>query len=395
MNNQVWPLSPPAYLGILGGGQLGRFFVKAAQDLGFRVCVLDPDPQSPAGQIAHEHLQAQYDDQDALLMMSQLCAAVSTEFENVPAKTIDYLVKQGVFVAPSGFAVAIAQNRIKEKDFLRSCQTAMGVGPVESIVVQSEEHLRTIEAQFFPGILKTAQLGYDGKGQQTVHNIEQLLQAWHAFACVPCVLEKKLDLAFELSAIIARGHDDAVNLLPIAQNRHDNGILQISIVPAPDLSPALQEKIQLAAQVIIRQLEYVGVLCIEFFVLKDGSLVVNEIAPRPHNSGHYSLDSCVTNQFEQQVRTLAKLPLGDSRLVSPVVMLNLLGDIWYDKDSQVGTTPPPWAAILALPHAKLHLYGKSEPKKGRKMGHINFVADSVDIALQESQRAMAILGIDF
>jgi 5-(carboxyamino)imidazole ribonucleotide synthase len=206
------------------------------------------------------------------------------------------------------------------------------------------------------------------------------------------VLEKKLDLAFELSAIIARGDNDETHLLPIAQNIHENGILHLSMVPAPNLTKELQEKIQLAAHTIIRQLEYVGVLCIEFFVLKDGSLVVNEIAPRPHNSGHHSLDSCLTNQFEQQVRSLAKLPLGNSRLLSPVVMLNILGDIWFDKNTN-DIRSPDWEKILAMPCAKLHLYGKAEPKIGRKMGHINFIADSVDEALVDAKEAMNILGI--
>jgi 5-(carboxyamino)imidazole ribonucleotide synthase len=392
MSNIVWPLYPPAFLGILGGGQLGRYFVQAAQDLGYQVCVLDPDPNSPAGQIAQEHLLAEYDDEDALYHMSQLCDAISTEFENVPANTIDYLIKQGVFVAPKSFAVSIAQHRIKEKEFLKTCQTLMGIGPVDYAVIASDEQVETVQESLFPGILKTVQLGYDGKGQQRVQNLNELKQAWNTLGKVSCVLEKKLDLAFELSAIIARGDNDETHLLPIAQNIHENGILHLSMVPAPNLTKELQEKIHLAAHTIIRQLEYVGVLCIEFFVLKDGSLVVNEIAPRPHNSGHHTLDSCLTNQFEQQVRSLAKLPLGNSRLMSPVVMLNILGDIWFDKNTNEIRSPD-WEKILAMPFAKLHLYGKSEPKIGRKMGHINFIADSVDQALMDAKQAMDILGI--
>jgi 5-(carboxyamino)imidazole ribonucleotide synthase len=392
MSNIVWPSYPPAYLGILGGGQLGRYFVQAAQDLGYQVCVLDPDPHSPAGQIAQEHLLAEYDDEDALQHMAQLCDGISTEFENVPANTIDYLIKQGVFVAPKSFAVSIAQHRIKEKEFLKTCQSLMGIGPVDYAVIENESQLENIQESLFPGILKTAQLGYDGKGQQRVQNRTELIQAWSTFGKVSCVLEKKLDLAFELSAIIARGDNDEMHLLPIAQNIHENGILHLSMVPAPDLTIELQEKIQLAAHTIIRQLKYVGVLCIEFFVLRDGSLVVNEIAPRPHNSGHHSLDSCLTNQFEQQVRSLAKLPLGNSRLLSPVVMLNILGDIWFDKNTKDKRSPD-WEKILVMPSAKLHLYGKSEPKIGRKMGHINFISDSVDQALVDAKKAMDILGI--
>jgi len=393
MINQVRPINSATYLGILGGGQLGRFFVQAAQDLGFQVCVLDPDPFSPAGQIAQEHIQANFEDEKALLQMAKICKAISTEFENVPAKTIDYLIAQGVFVAPKSFAVSIAQNRIKEKEFLRSSEVHMGIGPAPYAKIENESDLTEIDASLFPGILKTAQLGYDGKGQETIYHLQELRQAWETLGRVPCVLEKKLNLAFELSAIIARGHDDEVHLLPIAQNLHEGGILHLSIVPAPDLNPSLQEKMQVAANILIRKLEYVGVLCIEFFVLQDGSLVINEIAPRPHNSGHHSLDACLTSQFEQQVRTLAQLPLGDSRLLSPVVMLNILGDIWFSEKSGHHQKTPPWSEILAMPSAKLHLYGKSEAKIGRKMGHINFIAPTIDEALAHANNAMEILGI--
>ena len=393
MSNQVRPIHPSAYLGILGGGQLGRFFVQSAQDLGFQVCVLDPDPYSPAGQIAQEHIQANYDDEKALLQMAKMCSAISTEFENVPAKTIDYLIEQGVFVAPKSFAVSIAQDRIKEKEFLRSSEALMGIGPAPYAKIENESHLLRIDPSLFPGILKTAQLGYDGKGQQTIHHPTELKQAWEMLGQVPCVLEKKLHLAFELSAIITRGSNDEVHLLPIAQNLHKGGILHLSIVPAPDLNPSLQEKLSIAANTLIRKLDYVGVLCIEFFVLQDGTLVINEIAPRPHNSGHHSLDSCLTSQFEQQVRTLAHWPLGDSRLLSPVVMLNILGDIWFTENSGQHQKTPPWAEILAMPSAKLHLYGKSEPKIGRKMGHINFIAPTIDEALADANQAMEILGI--
>ena len=393
MTNQAWPLYPPAFLGILGGGQLGRFFTQAAQDLGFPVCVLDPDTNSPAGQIAQKHIQASFDDEQALKEMARTCSAISTEFENVPAKTIDFLIEQGVFLAPQSFPVSIAQNRIKEKDFLKKCQQLMGIGPVEFAQIEYEDDLKKIPSSLFPGILKTAELGYDGKGQQRIHDFNELERAWKSLGKVPCVLEKKLDLAFELSAVIVRGYDDAVHLLPIAQNIHENGILHLSIVPAPSINPEIEAQLQEAAHTIIRQLNYVGVLCIEFFVLKDGRLVVNEIAPRPHNSGHHSLDSCLTSQFEQQVRALARLPLGDSKLMSPVVMLNLLGDIWFNSSDLKNIQTPPWHDILSLSSARLHLYGKSDPKVGRKMGHINFLAESTDLALEDANRAIEILGI--
>ena len=384
---------PPACLGILGGGQLGRYFVVAAQDLGFSVCVLDPDPLSPAGQVSQHHICAKFDDDQALQEMAKMCRAVSTEFENVPAKTIDRLIALGVFVAPNSHAVAIAQHRIKEKIFLNDCATACGVGPVAFEIIDSVEKCQQVLDSFFPAILKTAEFGYDGKGQRTILAKADLKGIWEQMGGIACVLEQRIDLAFELSVIIARGVDQDMDILPIAENVHVNGILHLSMVPAPDITSELQTKMRLAAQTIIQGLNYVGVLCIEFFVSKSGALYVNEIAPRPHNSGHYSLDACLTNQFEQQVRTLARLPLGQSQLLSPVVMLNLLGDQWQFLDSLSTPVHPDWSAILQIPSAKLHLYGKAEPKLGRKMGHINFLAESVDLALADVQQAMRILGM--
>jgi 5-(carboxyamino)imidazole ribonucleotide synthase len=392
MHEKDWPLYPPSFLGILGGGQLGRFFVQAAQDLGYGVCVLDPDPNSPAGQIAQIHLQADYADQEALKTMARRCRAISTEFENVPAKTIDFLIEQGVFVAPDSYAVSIAQNRIKEKQFFQNLLSQTGVGPVLYHVIEEQAHLTNVPQEIFPAILKTSQLGYDGKGQQTVYHLTELLSAWIMLGKVPCVLEKKVDLDFELSALIVRSADDEVHLMPIAQNIHQHGILHLSMVPAPNMSLSIQDQIQRAAQVIIRELHYVGVMCIEFFILKDGTMCVNEIAPRPHNSGHHSLDSCLTSQFEQQVRVLAKLPLGNSKLMSPVVMLNLLGDLWLHGENNDAITAPNWQNVLAMASAKLHLYGKAAPKIGRKMGHINFLDESVEQALKSAHQAMEILG---
>ena len=392
MHEKDWPLYPPSFLGILGGGQLGRFFVQAAQDLGYGVCVLDPDPNSPAGQIAQIHLQADYADQEALKTMARRCRAISTEFENVPAKTIDFLIEQGVFVAPDSYAVSIDQNRIKEKQFFQNLLSQTGVGPVLYHVIEEQAHLTNVPQEIFPAILKTSQLGYDGKGQQTVYHLTELLSAWIMLGKVPCVLEKKVDLDFELSALIVRSADDEVHLMPIAQNIHQHGILHLSMVPAPNMSLSIQDQIQRAAQVIIRELHYVGVMCIEFFILKDGTMCVNEIAPRPHNSGHHSLDSCLTSQFEQQVRVLAKLPLGNSKLMSPVVMLNLLGDLWLHGENNDAITAPNWQNVLAMASAKLHLYGKAAPKIGRKMGHINFLDESVEQALKSAHQAMEILG---
>lgn len=381
----------PNYLGILGGGQLGRYFTQAAQDLGYSVCVLDPDLQSPAGQIAQTFIQADYLDPAALKQMAQTCVAISTEFENVPAKALDTLMDNGCFVAPLSHAVSIAQNRKAEKEFLSECAKLTQIPPAPYHPISSSQDCNRVSKGIFPAILKTTRLGYDGKGQKTVLTPEDLIAAWMDLGQVDCVLEKRLPLSFEVSAIVARTLEDEVTVFPIAQNIHRNGILHLSIVPAPSITQNQSSQIVDATKTIVRQLNYVGVLCIEFFVTQDGQLIVNEIAPRPHNSGHHTLDSCFTSQFEQQVRTLAKLPLGNTDLISPVVMLNLLGDIWLGENGEIIT--PKWDEILALSTAKLHLYGKSEPKPGRKMGHINFLSENQETALEQARLAMDILGI--
>ena len=365
------PILPGSYLGILGGGQLGRMFTQAAQAMGYKVCVLDPDAHSPAGLVAEMHIQAEYTDHQALAQMAKYCQAVSTEFENVPALTLDELEKLGVYVAPNSQGVSIAQNRIVEKKFLATWQREAGIGPAPHAVIEREEDLAHVSAELFPGILKTARMGYDGKGQKTVKTSEELSQAWQQFGRVPCVLEKRMDLDFEVSALVARGHDDQVVIYPIAQNVHRQGILHTSTVPAPAINPQQAQKISDAAQEMIRRLDYVGVLCIEFFVLKNGELVANEMAPRPHNSGHYTQDACVCSQFEQQVRAMARLPLGSTFQHTPAMMLNLLGDEWLSGDTQA---EPAWSEVLRFPEAKLHLYGKAAPRHGRKMGHINLIA---------------------
>lgn len=394
MVEHLAPIYPPAYLGILGGGQLGRMFTHAAQDMGYKVCVLDPDPQSPAGAIAEQHIQADYLDEKALLELASLCPAVSTEFENVPALALDFLANQGVYVAPNNVGVSIAQNRVAEKKFLATWEKEAGIGPAPHQVIEHDQDIEHVSSNLFPGILKTARMGYDGKGQISVDSKEQLQQAWDTFGKVPCVLEKKLSLDFEVSALVVRGHDNQVLTYPLAENRHHDGILHISMVPAPSLDVALEKRILEAAKAIIRRLDYVGVLCIEFFILTDGSVVSNEIAPRPHNSGHHTMDSCVTSQFEQQVRALARLPLGSTHLLSSVAMLNILGDIWFNDPSRPeDISSPKWEFVLADPNAKLHLYGKAEPKLGRKMAHINFLADDVNQALTQCYLASQILGI--
>lgn len=390
MADRLDPILPGSYLGILGGGQLGRMFTHAAQAMGYKVCVLDPDANSPAGAVAEKHIQADYIDQAALKEMAQLCAAASTEFENVPAQSLDQLEALGVYVAPKSSGVSVAQNRITEKKFLATWQAEAGIGPATHLVIERDADLAQVTDALLPGILKTARMGYDGKGQVTVHTAAELENAWHTFGKVPCVLEKRMDLDFEVSALVARGHDDEVLAYPVAQNIHKNGILHTTTVPAPSLKPDQETKIIEAAKAIIRRLDYVGVLCVEFFVLKSGDIVANEIAPRPHNSGHYTQNACVTSQFEQQVRAMARLPLGSTALVQPSIMLNILGDEWLSTGSQV---EPSWNEVLANPCAKLHLYGKAEPRVARKMGHINFVGVTAADVTQACDQTIKILRI--
>ncbi|BEI34219.1 5-(carboxyamino)imidazole ribonucleotide synthase [Polynucleobacter sp. HIN5] len=382
---------PPAWLGILGGGQLGRMFVHEAQSLGYKVCVLDPDPLSPGGAVAEKHFCANYDDANALQEMAALCATISTEFENVPAKTLDYFEEQGIFVAPRGACVSIAQDRIVEKQFLEQCQGLSGIGPAPYAVIRSESDLAQLPDHLFPGILKTSRLGYDGKGQVTVHQHHDLAKAWQDLGSVACVLEKRMPLALEVSALVVRGHDGQSVAYPISENVHRNGILHTSTVPSPSLQTSLVPKIIRASQLIAERMGYVGVLCVEYFVLDDQTVIVNEIAPRPHNSGHYTMDACVTSQFEQQVRAMARLPLGDVRLLTNVSMLNILGDAWFSSGT---AQEPAWNQVLDHPSAKLHLYGKASPKHGRKMGHINCLGHTIEEAKQACAEVANHLGID-
>ncbi len=377
---------PPAMLGVLGGGQLGRYFVCAAHELGYRVMVLDPDVNSPAGQIADIHVQAAYDDQEALKRLASECAAVTTEFENVPADSMRWLA-QRIPVRPSGDAVAICQSRLEEKRFL----TRSGLPLAPYAEINSESDIAGVNAYLFPGILKIARMGYDGKGQATVKSYDEALAAFRQFKGVSCVLEKRLVLQSELSVVLARDVNGNVESFPPTQNHHRNGILDYSIQPAPEVSPALATEAQRLAKQIASALDYIGTLSVEFFVV-DGQLRVNELAPRPHNSGHYTIDACITNQFEQQVRALCGLPLGDPRAHSPAVMVNLLGDLWPLKESD-GKPSPKWEALLSANHLKLHFYGKEEARPGRKMGHYTVVgADPARVVAAALATRAALLG---
>jgi 5-(carboxyamino)imidazole ribonucleotide synthase len=288
--------------------------------------------------------------------------------------------------------VSVAQDRIAEKSFFVASAAKSGVLPAPHKVIASQQDIDAIGDELLPGILKTVRMGYDGKGQVRVKSREDVRAAFEGMGQVTCLLEKMLPLAYEVSVLTARGADGASVVYPIAENVHRDGILFTTTVPGPNITADCAHKAQQAAQAIVAELGYVGVLCIEFFVLADGSLVVNEMAPRPHNSGHYTIDACVTSQFAQQVRAMAGLPLGDVRQHSPAVMLNILGDIWYEGAGDT-VREPAWDKVLALPGANLHLYGKEEPRRARKMGHLTFVAPTLAEAQQHLAAACAILGI--
>jgi 5-(carboxyamino)imidazole ribonucleotide synthase len=383
--------NPPTWLGVMGGGQLGRMFAHAAQAMGYKVAVLEPATDCPAGEVAERLLTADYADGAALAELSALCAAVTTEFENVPADSMA-LLAQASFVAPSAHCVSVAQDRIAEKRFFVDCAPESGVMPAPHQVIASVDDIAAIPDALLPGILKTVRMGYDGKGQVRVDTRADLQAAFAAMNGVTCLLEKMLPLAYEVSVLTARGADGESVVYPIAENVHRDGVLFTTTVPGPNVDAACARMAQQAARVIVDRLGYVGVLCIEFFVLADGSLVVNEMAPRPHNSGHYTMDACVTSQFAQQVRAMARLPLGEVRQHSPAVMLNLLGDLWFD-DASDRAREPAWDQLLALPGACLHLYGKDDARRGRKMGHATFVAPTLAQAQDQLRAACAILGI--
>ena len=391
MTAPLAPFLPPAQLGVMGGGQLGRMFVHAAQAMGFKVTVLEAAPDSPAGQAADSLIAADYSDAQALAQLGQSCVAVTTEFENVPAASLELLAKHA-FVAPAASCVAIAQDRIAEKHFLAGCAARSGVPPAPHMTIAAPADIDAIPDLLLPGILKTVRRGYDGKGQSVVRTRGDVRAAFAAMDGVTCLLEKMLPLAYEVSVLTARGFDGASVVYPIAENVHRDGILFTTTVPGPNVAADCAAAAQQAARVIVEELGYVGVLCIEFFVLTDGTLVVNEMAPRPHNSGHYTMDACVTSQFAQQVRAMARLPLGEVRQHSLAVMLNILGDIWF-ADGAAAPREPDWAKLLALPGACLHLYGKEQARPGRKMGHVTLIAPTLAQAQAQLVAACAILGI--
>ena len=365
---------PDATLGVLGGGQLGRMFTAAARSMGYKVIVLDPDPMSPAAALANEHLQRDYADAQALNYLATHCAAITTEFENVPVQSLRVLETQ-CLVRPSAAAVEYTQDRIREKTFIRDCGLATApFHPVRSI----EELNAALEVIKLPAFLKTVALGYDGKGQRLIKEPAHAHAAFAELGNTPCVLEQRVDLQMELSVLLARSSEGKVEVYPLAENIHVQGILETSIVPAR-ISTELAERANTMAHTLAEKLNYCGLLAVEFFLTKDNALLINEIAPRPHNSGHYTLDACLTSQFEQQVRILCGLPPGETRLLSPVVMMNLLGDLWQGD-------APAWDKLFEYPNAKLHLYGKHIARPGRKMGHCNILSPRLEQALHISAR---------
>ena len=361
---------PGSTLGMLGGGQLGRMFTIAARNMGYEVIVLDPDKDSPAGKLATDHICAAYDDATALDTLNKRCAAITTEFENIPASILEQLAASSP-VRPGATAVTITQDRIHEKTFLRD----QGFPTAPFAVINSDADLQQgLQGITTPAILKVSRFGYDGKGQYSVKSESDLQAGWQSLGGNECVLEQRMPLDVEISVVLARSTTGETTPFPVGENSHVNGVLDVSIVPARVDAALCDKAIQMATEIAVA-LDYVGVMAVEFFV-SNGALLVNEIAPRPHNSGHYTLDATVTSQFEQQVRAVCGLPLGDTRLLSPVVMVNMLGDLWHDGQ------PPKWDKLLSHSNVKLHLYGKHQARPGRKMGHYNVLASELDSALQ-------------
>ena len=350
-------ITPPAMLGILGGGQLGRYFVMAARTMGYRTTVVEPDPRSPAGSVADVHIVAAYDDPTALDRLAATCAVVTTEFENAPAAAMERLAAQ-IPVRPSASAIAITQDRVAEKQFL----VDIGVAIAPYMLVDNDDDVDTAVSFTFPAILKSARLGYDGKGQVRCVAHADLAAAWEKLGRVPCVLEQRMNLTRELSVVLARSADGATACYPVSQNQHVHGILDVSYTPANLPGTGHADAAELCVY-IAEDLDFVGVMAVAMFGVGP-DVLVNELAPRPHNSGHYTLDACISSQFEQQVRAICGLALGDTKLVVPgVAMVNLLGDLWENGE-------PNWEKALQHKAAHLHLYGKAEPRAGRKMGHL-------------------------
>jgi 5-(carboxyamino)imidazole ribonucleotide synthase len=369
------PVLPGSTIGVLGSGQLGRMFAIAARRMGYRVHTLSPDEDTPTGQVADVEINAPYEDLDAVRRFANGVDVVTFEFENVPAAAAAAAAEFAP-VRPGGHVLHIAQHRLREKTFLS--EAGLPVTPFRR--VRSMEELQQAARDLgLPAVLKTAGFGYDGKGQYRIKTPQDFPAAWEAVGEQEAVLEAFIDFQCEISVVAARGGDGAFVHYGAVENQHRNHILDVSIAPARIRPEIAREAIELA-RAVLEKLEVVGVLCVEFFVQENGRLLINELAPRPHNSGHFSFDANLTSQFEQQLRAVCGLPLGDTRQFGPAAMANLLGDIW-DRGE------PDWAAAVGVPTVKLHLYGKAEPRPGRKMGHLTAVAPTLEQALADVERA--------
>lgn len=380
MNQELRPILPGSIIGVLGSGQLGRMFAIAARRMGYRVHTFSPETDTPTGQIADVEIKAQYDDLHAVRSFAAAVDVVTFEFENVHSTTAEAAAEYAP-VRPGGRVLHTTQHRLREKTFLAA--NGFPVTPFRSVL--SLEDLRAALAEFgYPSILKTAGFGYDGKGQSRITTPEEAEPAYVATGRQEMILEAFVDFACELSVVAARGMDGAFAHWGVIENSHRHHILDLSIAPAR-VSPEIESEAIGITRAVLEELEVVGVLCVEFFLTRDGRLLINEMAPRPHNSGHLTFDACVTSQFEQQLRAVCGLPLGSTELLRPAAMANLLGDLWQQGE-------PRWSAACAFPEVKLHLYGKLEPKPGRKMGHLTAMAPTVEEAaklVSEARRALS------
>jgi len=373
------PILPGAAIGVLGSGQLGRMLALAARRMGYRVQTFSPERDTPTGQVADREVSAAYDDLDAVRAFARSVAVVTFEFENVLAATAEAAAEYAP-VRPAGAVLHTTQHRLREKTFL--ARSGFPVTPFRPVHSLDDLHA-ALAALGYPAVLKTAGFGYDGKGQVKIASPDQTEAAWQALAGQEALLEAFVDFEREVSVVAARGLDGAFVHYGVIENTHRHHILDVSLAPT-SLPPALAGEAVEIARGILETLDVVGVLCVEFFVTRAGKLLVNELAPRPHNSGHLTIDACITSQFEQQLRAVCGLPLGATEQLRPAAMANLLGDLWQHSE-------PDWAAAYAYPHVKLHLYGKAIPRAGRKMGHLTALAPSASEAAGVVRAARAAL----
>ena len=372
---QEKPLLPGATIGVMGGGQLGRMFAVAARRMGYRVHTFSPDKDGPAAQLSDQATAASYDDKAAVTQFARAIDVLTFEFENIPAATIEWASYHRI-VRPRGEILLIAQDRLREKEFLAGA--GFPVAPFRR-VASAADLTNAAKVIGRPAILKGAAFGYDGKGQQRIEAGSDLDEVWAGRENEVCVLESVIDFEREISVIVARGPEGATAVFPVCENTHRNHILDVTVAPARIDERVANVACKLACGVAVR-LDLVGLIAVEMFLKNDGELIINELAPRPHNSGHWTIEGCVTSQFEQQVRAVCGLPLGATELLRPTAMVNLLGDVWRGGE-------PDWAAALAEPSVHLHLYGKRQPRPGRKMGHLTALGGTVEAALSAALQA--------